>query len=134
MRRQEPQSWGPSFLPRFRGLRWTWRRWALLAFAVVSFCDQFFIPTPRWDDSSGQGMLFLILGFRAVAAAEPPLVVLVAGGCQVALMTGISHGIVPEVSPVWTPIAFGLLIFILLTWRRGRKDTAPDSAPRPEST
>jgi hypothetical protein len=124
---KEAESRRSFFLPKFRHVRWTWRRWALLCVAVVPFADQFFLPTSRWDDSSSQGILFLILAFRAVAEAEPPPFVVVAGACMASLMTAISHGIVHEVSPIWTPLGLALIVFLLLTWRRGRKDAPPDS-------
>lgn len=118
-------------LPSFRRIRWTWRRWLLLGLAIVPFVDQFLIPISLWDDRRGEGMLFLILTFRAMASAEPPLAVAAACACLVALSAAMGHGVVREVSPVWTPIAFGLLIFIVLTWRKGRKGAPPDAKRHP---
>lgn len=121
MKRRNPEARGSAFLPKFRRVHWTWKRWLLIAFSIVPFIDQSFIPLARWDNHSAEGMLFLILGFRAAAAAEPPLYVIVAAVGLVSLVAAISHGILPEVSPIWTPVGFALLFFIALTWRKGRK-------------
>lgn len=58
----------------------------LLAFAVSLFADSFIVPLSRDVDPgrAGDGMLFLILGFRAASKSELPLSVVVAGGGRVA--------------------------------------------------
>jgi hypothetical protein len=125
MKLKSPERWGEFFLPKWKGVNWTWKRWILLAFAASAFTDSFFAG--GYADKRGEGMLFLILGFRAVARAEPPLSVLGAGSCLVALSAATSHGFAGETSLAWTLVELGLLLFILLTWRRGRKDAPPDS-------
>ena len=128
MKLKSPEHWGDFFLPRWRGVHWTSKRWLLLAIAVSVFADSFIAG--GYADKRGEGMLFLILGFRAVARAEPPLSVLVAGGCLVTISAATSHGFVGEVSLVWTLVEFGLLLFVFLTWRWGSKDAPPDSTDR----
>ncbi len=119
MKLKSPEYWGETFLPKWKGVQWTWKRWVLLALAISVFADSFIVT--GYDDRRGEGMLFLILGFRAAARAEPPASVLFACGCLVALGIAMSHGFIREVSLIWTPIEFGLLLFTLLSWRRGRR-------------
>lgn len=121
MRAKDTSRSGGFFLPRWKGVQWTWKRWLLLGLATLPFIDQFLMPVSRWDQSRGEGVLFLILGFRAAARSEPPPAVLIAGGCLVALGVATGHGFIREVSPVWTPIEFALLLFIFLSWRRGTR-------------
>jgi len=118
---RNPDTKDATLLPTLRRVRWTWRRWVVLGLAVLPLIDQFFVPVSLWDLRRGEGVLFLVLIFRAMAPAQPPMAVLVACACLVAVSGAMGHGIVREVSPVWMPIALVLLLFLLFSWRWGRK-------------
>ena len=122
MRPNDQTHWGERFLPKWKGVQWTWKRCLLLALSVFPFADQFFVPLSRWDDRRGEGMLFLILAFRAVARAEPTPSTLIASVGLIILGSATSHDLISEVSLVWTPVELGLLLFILLWWHRGNRD------------
>lgn len=123
-------AWRAFLLPKFRRVRWTWGRLLLLGLALLAFADEVLMPISRLDVGQSEGLLALIIVFRAMAPAEPPVAVSVVGVCVVCLLAAMAHGFINEASPVWTPIAFGLLIFIVFTWRRGRKGAPPDATRR----
>jgi hypothetical protein len=96
----------------------------LLSFAVFSAVDSFFIPISRDLDpgSAGEGMLFLILGFRALSRSELPILVVAVGSCLAVLASCFNHRIVKS-SPVWMWLIVPSL-FVVLFWGRGtRKQT-----------
>jgi hypothetical protein len=102
---------------------WTWRKILFLIIAVLSLVDSLFIPMSRDVDPgrSSEGILFLILGFRAVSGTELPASVLVAGGCLAALVAALNHRLLTSPSWLWTPIGFLLLAFVMF-WGRRRAD------------
>jgi hypothetical protein len=120
---KDPESWGEKFLPKWKGVEWTRRRWLLLAFALSLFVDSFLVPFSRDVDPgrSGDGMLFLILGFRAASRSELPTSVVVAGGCLTVLVLALNHGLQRTPSFLWVPIAIFLLVFVMF-WGRRRAD------------
>src|SRR5712692_6265423 len=76
--------------PSWSTTRWTWSRISLLVFAVFSLVDSLFVPMSRDVDPgrASEGILFLILTFRAASRMELPVSVPVAGGCLAALVAG----------------------------------------------
>jgi hypothetical protein len=106
----------------------------LLVVALSSFVDSFFVPISRNVDPgrSSEGILFLILGFRAASRSEPPLSVLVAGVCLAALVAALNHGLLASPSWLWTPIGIFLVAFVLLWGRRWRDK--PTSGEKQERT
>ena len=126
-------AWRAFLLPKFRRVKWTWGRWFLLGLAILAFADEFLMPISHWNAGQSEGLLGLIIIFRAMAPAEPPPAVVAASTCLAALSAAMAHNVVREVSPVWTPVAFALLIFLLLTWRWGRKQPPADSMYRHDS-
>ena len=110
-------------LPSWQVVQWTWKRIALFVVAFLSFVDSFFVPVSRNVDPgrSSEGILFLILGFRAASRSEPPLSVLVAGCCLAALVAALNHRLLASPSWLWTPIGFLLLAFVMF-WGRRRTD------------
>jgi hypothetical protein len=120
MKSNDSESWGETFLPKWKGMQWTWKRWLLLAFAMSVFVDSFIVPFSRDIDPgrSGDGILFLILGFRAVSGSELPLSVVVAGGCLVALTLDLNHGQLKPPSLIGVPIAHVLAVLVMFWGRR----------------
>lgn len=112
-----------TLLPKWKGVQWTWERWLVLAFAISMFADSFLVPFSHNADPgrAGDGLLFLILSFRAASRNELPLSVVVAAGCLAALTLALNHGLLKSPSLVWTPIAIVLLVFVMF-W--GRRKTA----------
>jgi hypothetical protein len=94
----------------------------LLGVAVFSGIDSFFVPFPRDLDPgrSGEGILFLVVGFRAVSRSELPTSVLVMATCLAALISCMNHGLLNSPSLIWTVIAVFLLIGVLF-WGRGSR-------------
>lgn len=117
-----PPHRGEFFLPRWKGVRWTWKRWLLLAFAIAMLVDSFIVPFygPVDPGGSGAGILFLILGFRAASRRKLPRSVVIVGGCAAALTWGLNHRLVKSPSVVWTSIDFILVLFVVF-WGRGRR-------------
>lgn len=129
MKLQGPAHWGETLLPKWRGIQWTWGRGLLLAFAISLFVDSFLVPLSRDVDPgrAGDGVLFLILGFRAASRSDLPPSVVLAGGCLAALTLALNHGLLNSPSWIWTPIAI-FLIVVVMFWGRGRrKHTEPTS-------
>ncbi len=126
----KPGQWQKILLPSWPPTEWTWRRAALLAIAVFSLIDSFFIPISRDVDPgrASEGILFLILGFRAVSRSELPLSIVVAGGCVSALVAALNHSLIRSPSLVWTPLAIILLLFVLLGGRRKRGESRSEGA------
>lgn len=120
-------AWRAFLLPKFRRVRWTWGRWLLLGLAMLALADELLMPISRLDAGQSEGLLALIVVFRAMAPADPPVAVSVVGACLVGLLAAMARGFIKEASPVWTPIVLALLLFLLFTWRWGRKDAPPDS-------
>jgi hypothetical protein len=89
----------------------------LLCVAAYLFIAQFFIPSVRDVDPGrgSEGILLLIIVFRAPSTYELPTVVLVAGSCLAALVSAMNHGVLKSPSAIWTPTAF-VLLGILMFW------------------
>jgi len=94
-----------------------------MGFALLLFADSFLVPFSRNVDPgrSGDGMLFLILGFRAASKNELPSAVVIGGGCLAMLTMALNHEVLRSPSVIWTPIAVALLLFVLL-WGRKRSN------------
>jgi hypothetical protein len=122
MRFNDRANWGEKLLPKWKGVEWTRRRLFLLALALALFVDSFLVPFSRDVDPgrAGDGMLFLILGFRAASTSELPLSVVLAGGCLTALTLFLNHVVQKAPSFVWAPIAILLLVFVMF-WGRGKR-------------
>lgn len=118
---------GEKFLARWKGVAWTPRRWLLLAFGLSAFVDSFLVPLSRDVDPgrAGDGILFLILGFRAASRSELPVSVVVAGGCLTALALALNHGL-REPRFLWAIIAIFLIAFLMF-WGRGRKEKSRET-------
>jgi hypothetical protein len=117
----KPQrAWEKIFLPRWEKTEWTWRRIFLLSVAVILLIDSFFVPFSRHLDPgrSGEGILFLIVGFRAASKSELPISVVVMGTCLAALAISMNHGLLKSPSLVWTSLAI-LLTALVFFWGRG---------------
>lgn len=114
------QQWKKFFLPKWEPIKWTWTKKSLLVIAVFSLVDSLFVPISRDVDPgrASEGILFLILGFRAVSRSELPISVLIAGGCLAALVAALNHRLITSPSLVWTPVALILLAFVMLWGRR----------------
>ena len=110
-------------LPKWEKVHWTWQRVFLLAVAVLVFADSLIVPSsPSLDPGrSGAGMLFLILGFRAVSRGELPTSVAVLGAALAALVSCMNHGLLRSPSLVWTPLAI-LLLALVAFWGRGKRE------------
>ena len=91
-----------DFLSQWHGITWTWRRFLLLGLAFFSLVDSRFIPfSPNVDPGrSSEGILFLILGFRAASRREPPAFVLVCGACLATLVAALNHRLLPSSTTV----------------------------------
>ena len=126
MRFRDQESWGEKFLPKWKGVEWTRQRWLLLAFALSLFVDSFLVPFSRDLDPgrAGDGMLFLILGFRAASRSELPLSVVVAGGCLAALALALNHGLPETPRLLWAIVGIFLIAFVMF-WGRGKADKSP---------
>ncbi len=122
------ESWGEKFLPKWKGVEWTPRRWLLLAFGLAAFVDSFLVPLSRDVDPgrTGDGMLFLILGFRAASTSELPRSVVVAGGCLAALAIALNHGLRETPRFLWAIIGIFLIAFVMF-WGRRRKERHAES-------
>lgn len=119
-----PQNaWEKFFLPRWEKTEWTWRRILLLSVAVILFIDSFFVPFSRDLDPgrSGEGILFLIVGFRAASKSELPVSVVVIGTCLAGLVISMNHGLLKSPSLVWTSVGILLTVLVLFWGRRNHK-------------
>ena len=123
------RTWGRTLLPRLEKKQWTWKMIFLLCVAVFLFVDSFFVPTSRNLDPgrSGEGILFLIIGFRAVSGRKLPISVVIVGTCLAALTSSLNHGLLKSPSWVWTSLGLLLVVFVMF-WNRGE----PISWPRPK--
>lgn len=114
---------GEFFLPKWKRWtksEWTWQRTSLLTVALLAFADSWSIPPYRNIDpgASAEGILFLIVGFRAVSKSEAPsTLVVIASALLLGLTSGMNHELLKSPSPIWTPIAIALLCFVMF-WRR----------------
>ena len=95
----------------------------LLAVAILVFVDLLIVPySPSLAPGrSGAGILFLIVGFRAVSRSELPTSVVVMGAALAVLVSCMNHGLVRTPSPVWTPLGI-LLVALVLFWGRGKRE------------
>lgn len=128
MKRPNPGKWSDVFLPQPKRVNWTWKRWLLLALATCVFVDQFFVR--GYDDRSAEGILVLILAFRAVPKSELPVLVLVAGAAAAVLTSATFHQLLGATSILWT-LVIGLLVLTVMFWHRGKRervDAVPDAA------
>jgi hypothetical protein len=132
MKLKNPESWGETFLPKMIAVPWTWKRWLLFAFAMSMFVDSFLVPFSRDVDPgrSGDGMLFLILGFRAASRSELPLSVVISGGCLAALTLALNHGFLKSPISYWTLGAIVILLLVVMFWgrRKGGGKLSKDSS------
>ena len=117
------QSWEKFLLPKSAKIQWTWQRIFLLAVAALVFVDSLIVPySPSLDPGrSGAGILFLIVGFRAVSRSELPTSVIVVGAALAALVSCMNHGLLRSPSPVWTPLMI-LLVVLVAFWGRGKRE------------
>ena len=138
------RTWERILLPRLEKTQWTWNRIFLLCVAVFLFVDQLFIPASRNVDPgrSGEGILFLIVGFRAVSGRKLPISVVIAGTCLAALTSSANHGLLKSPSLAWTSLGILLMVFVMF-WNRGdqltsghasRDDSSIPSSPDSKST
>jgi hypothetical protein len=97
----------------------------LLCVAVFLFIDSFFVPFRQDLDPgrAGEGIAFLILGFRAAANGNLPIPVVVMGTCMAALVSSMNHGLLKSPSVLWTSIGV-LLMALVMFWGRGRRKEA----------
>ena len=121
MRLLNPGTWGQAFLPKWRRVPWTWKRNLMLAFAASVLVDSFFVPFSRGVDpgGAGDGVLFLILAFRAASRRGVSLPVVFIGGSLTALTLALNHRLLRSPSPIWTPLAI-LLLLVVIFWRPRR--------------
>src|SRR6266550_3378323 len=114
------RTWERILLPRLEKKQWTWKMIFLLCVAVFLFVDSFFIPASQNLDPgrSGEGILFLIIGFRAVSGRNLPISVVILGTCLAALTSGLNHGLLKSPSWVWTFLGLLLVVFVMF-WNRG---------------
>jgi hypothetical protein len=117
-----PWKWNKSFfLPRLETL-WTCNKIVLLVIALFALVDSLFIPFRRDVDPGGssEGILAIILTFRATRNIAPPLSVLVAGGCLVVLVAALNHQLI---SPgfLWTIGGVLLLTFVMFSFRQSQE-------------
>src|ERR1700688_1769884 len=105
-------AWQEIALPRWAQRRWTWRNIFLLAVSVFLFVDSFLVPISRDVDPgrSGEGIIFLIVAFRAVSSSELPISVLVMGTCLAALASSMNHRMLKSPSLIWTSIGIVLMV------------------------
>jgi hypothetical protein len=114
------QSLKDALLPKWEKtstLLWSRHRIMLLAIAVAAFVDSFYVPISRDVDPgrSAEGLLSLIIGFRAVAASTPTLPVIISAGCLATLIAALNHILLKPASWLSTVVAL-LLLFIVLFW------------------
>ena len=112
-----------DLLPRWRGVTWTWRRILLLGIGVFCLVDSLFIPVSANVDPgrSSEGILFLILVFRAASKSELPTFVLVSGACLATLVASLNHRLLA--SSFFLDIAAILLLAIVMFWGRQKGQT-----------
>jgi hypothetical protein len=114
------RKWESILLPRFEKTQWTGKKIFLLCVAVFLLVDSFFIPASRNLDPgrSGEGILFLIIGFRAVSGRKLPISVAILGTCLAALTSALNHGLLKSPSFAWTFLGILLVLFVMF-WNRG---------------
>lgn len=119
MKFKDPASWGKTFIPKPKYPRMTWKRWLLLAFAIALFVDQFFVHGAY--DKSDDGIVFLILAFRAVSRSELPIFVLITGTAAAVLTSAVGHHFLRDTGLLWT-VAIGVLLLVTMFWHRCTRD------------
>jgi len=119
MKLKHPAAWGKIFLPKPKYPRMTWKRWLLLAFATALFFDQFFVHGVY--GKSDDGIVFLILSFRAVSKSELPVLVLITGAAAAALTSAVGHHFLGAGSLFWA-VAIGVLLLVTMFWHRYTRD------------
>ena len=119
---KNPRPWREFFLPKWEKREWTWQMLVLLSVAVLSLIDSLLIPISRDVDPgrSGEGFLFLILGFRAASRTALPTSVVVVGGCLALLVSALNHRLIRSPSWIWMPAVLLCLAFVLF-WGRGKR-------------
>jgi hypothetical protein len=117
------QTWERILLPKWEKKHWTPRMVFLLCVAVFLFIDSFFVPFRQDLDPgrAGEGIAFLILGFRAVANGNLPISVVVMGTCMAALVSSMNHGLLKSPSFLWTPVGILLMVLVMFWGRKGRR-------------
>lgn len=130
MKPKDPTTWGELFLPKNR-VKWTPRRWVLLAFAIAMLVDSFLVPFygPLDPGGAGAGMLAIILSFRAGSKRKVPRLVVVAGGCTAALALALNHGLLKSPSAVWTTLGILLVLFVVF-WGLGKSSDTDEQSQR----
>ena len=121
--------WKDVLLPKQKKKQWTWQMLFLFCVAVFAFIDSFFVPFSQDLDPgrSGEGMLFLILGFRAAARRELPTPVMIMGTLLAGLTSAMNHGLLKSPHWIWTSLMFSLLAVVVLWGRRLKDAEAPRS-------
>jgi hypothetical protein len=92
--------WKDFLLPKEKKKQWTWQMISLFCVAVILFIDSCFVPFSENLDpgGSGEGAMFLILGFRAAARRDLPNPVMVMGTLLAGLTIGMNHGLLKSPS------------------------------------
>jgi chromate transport protein ChrA len=123
-----PQAWETVFLPKWENKQWTWRMVFLLCIAVFLLIDSFLVPFSRNLDPgrSGEGIIFLIIGFRAVSNGKLPISVVIMGTCLAVLVACMNHRLLESPSVIWTPLGI-LLMVLVMFWGRGRQTDSTDA-------
>lgn len=126
---RNPRTWSKWLLPKTKHVKWTWKRWLLLAFAIYMLIDSFLVPFYGNIDPGGYGagMLALILGTRASSNSKLPVSVVVAGGFAAALTWGLNHRFLKSSSAVWTGLVIFFVLFVVF-WGRGKSEQAEAAA------
>jgi hypothetical protein len=120
------EKWKQIFLPETSPTQWTWQMIFLVCVSVLVLVDTFFVSdSPHLDPGvEGEGMLFLILGFRAASrrGLSTPIMLL---GTGLAIYTScLNHRLLvirPNSLSVLTELA---LLFILILCGYTRKSVA----------
>ena len=129
MRSKAFTTWREILLPKPKRVKWTWKRWLMLAFSIALLLDSFFVPFHGNVDpgGAGEGMLAILLGARGASICELPLSVLISAGAVVALAVASDHRLLTSPSMIWTPLGL-LLALVVLFWGRGKRDQADPSS------
>jgi len=117
----DKSGWRQFFLPKPRMKHWTWKSYSLVSIGVLSFVDAMFIPLSRDVDPgrSGERMILLVLGLRAVYKNDPPISVLIAGAVLAALVAIVNHGVLMS-SWISTSLMLVLLAYVVF-WGIGKR-------------
>jgi hypothetical protein len=125
MMSKTPTTWRGMLLPKPNRVKWTWKRYLLLAFSIALLLDSFFVPFHGNVDpgGAGEGMLAILLGARAASICELPLSVVISAAAVVALAFASDHRLLKSPSMIWTPLGI-FLVLVVLFRGRGKRDQA----------